>query len=110
MMRCHTDVHVKIQAPMQDLFNKVGRVKPGCYVLVQVIGQKLPPPDFVVSDALCRVCALQPYHQKISAQSLSMCPLPNSIVQTAMRHLSEHLPFIDGYPVCHDNGYIYMQC
>ena len=110
MMRCHTDVHVKIQAPMQDLFHKVGRVKPGCYVLLQVIGQELPPPEFAVSDSLCRVCALQPYYQKIPAQSLSMCPLPNSIVQTAMRHLSEHLPFIDGYPVCHDNGYIYMQC
>ena len=92
MMRCHTDVHFKIQAPMQDLFNKVGRVKPGCYVLVQVIGQKLPPPEFAVSDSLCRVCALQPYYQKIPAQSLSMCPLPNSIVQTAMQHVSEHLP------------------
>ena len=92
MMRCHTDVHFKIQAPIQDLFHKVGRVKRGCYVLLQVIGQELPPPEFAVSDSLCRVCALQPYYQKIPAQSLSMCPLSNSIVQIAMRHVSEHLP------------------
>ena len=92
MMRCHTDIHFTIQAPMQDHPHKVGRVKPGCYVLLQVIGQELPPPEFTVSDSLCRVCALQPYYQQISAQSLSMCPLPKSIVQTAMQHVSEHFP------------------
>ena len=88
----HTDILFTIQAPMQDHPHKVGRVKPGCYVLLQVIGQELPPPEFTVSDSLCRVCALQPYYQQISAQSLSMCPLPKSIVQTAMQHVSEHFP------------------
>jgi hypothetical protein len=92
MMRCHTDVHFKIQAPMQDLFHKVGRVKRGCYVLLQVIGQELPPPEFAVSDSLCRVCALHPYQQKISPQSLSMCPLPNNIVSAAIRLVAEPLP------------------
>ena len=88
----HTDILFTIQAPMQDHPHMVGRVKPGCSVLLQVVGQELPPPEFAVSDSLCRVCALQPYNQKIPAQSLSMCPLPNSIVPTAMRHISEHVP------------------
>ena len=92
MMRCHVYVYFKLQASLQDHPHKAGRVKPGCYCLLQVDGQDLPLPELTVSDSLCRVCALQPYKQKISAQSLSMCPLPSNIVQAATRHISEPLP------------------
>jgi len=85
---------VEFKTSMHDLPHKAGRVKPGCYCRVRVIGRELKSPTLACSDSLCRVCALEPYHQKISVHDLAMCPVPPSVVAAARRHLLEHLPLL----------------
>ena len=73
---------------MQRL-GRVGRVKPGCCVLLQVRSSKVACHETLFSlDSLQRVLALEPYHEKILAKSLSLCDIPSEVIETARQELT----------------------
>ena len=82
------------EAAQKQRQGRAGRVKRGCYVRVQVADRVLAPQPPSCSDPLARVCALEPYHQHISASELSMCPLPPPVVFAAKQQHSD-LAFSD---------------
>ena len=82
------------EASRKQRQGRAGRVKRGASVRVQVADQALALQPPVCSDALVRVCALEPYHQRIAVSELSMCPLPPPVVFAARQHLVD-LAFLD---------------
>ena len=79
----------KLAANKEQRLGRVGRVKKGIFVLLLVEESKLPCASLFLSDAFCRVHAMSSYHEQIGLSDLSLCNVPDHLVDEAAIFVSE---------------------
>jgi hypothetical protein len=79
----------KLAANKEQRLGRLGRVKKGIFVLLLVEESKLPCASLFLSDAFCRVHAMSSYHEQIGLSDLSLCNVPDHLVDEAAIFVSE---------------------
>jgi len=81
---------ISSDAVKDQRLGRAGRVKPGCCIQITDPERR----DLGIEGAWCddsviRVHALEPYHLKIKAAELSLCPMPEDVLADADNKLSD---------------------
>ena len=81
---------ISSDAVKDQRLGRAGRVKRGCCIQITDRERRDLGIDGVwCDDSVIRVLALQPYHSKIKAAQLSLCPMPDDVLADAKNKLSD---------------------
>jgi hypothetical protein len=81
--------HASSDASKEQRRGRAGRVKKGSFVLLVVEESNLSPARFYLNDAFSRVHALSTFQEQIGLSNLSLCKVPEHLVEEAARFVSE---------------------